>query len=30
MIGISSPEQLEAAVAAVNRGPLPEEVLATL
>ncbi len=30
MIGISSPEQLEAAVSAVNRGPLPEEVLARL
>jgi L-galactose dehydrogenase/L-glyceraldehyde 3-phosphate reductase len=30
MIGISSPEQLEAAVAAVNRGPLPADVLARL
>jgi aryl-alcohol dehydrogenase-like predicted oxidoreductase len=30
MLGISSPEQLEAAVAAVNRGPLPADVLARL
>jgi L-galactose dehydrogenase/L-glyceraldehyde 3-phosphate reductase len=30
MIGISSPEQLEAAVTAVNRGPLPAEVLSRL
>jgi L-galactose dehydrogenase/L-glyceraldehyde 3-phosphate reductase len=30
MVGLSSPEQLEAAVAAVQRGPLPPEVLARL
>jgi aryl-alcohol dehydrogenase-like predicted oxidoreductase len=30
MLGISSPEQLEAAAAAVNRGPLPPDVLARL
>lgn len=30
MLGISSPEQLEAAAVAVNRGPLPPDVLARL
>jgi aryl-alcohol dehydrogenase-like predicted oxidoreductase len=30
MVGISTPEQFEAAVAAVNRGPLPPEVLGRL